>query len=112
MPQLSKTDPILLVQRVLMLEQIRSIPLEFVKKNNPNIWKSWFEENEKGEEVEIIEIDWSYALFTSPNQELITLVGKWMEHSTKGNGETNKAGLIIPEAKKKLSNRNKQNKKG
>jgi|GEM_PF-5901406 hypothetical protein len=58
--------PMDIVHRVLAMEVIRELGAEVVKDLNPNLIKSYIEEDEEGNETEVLELDFEYMLFDAP----------------------------------------------
>lgn len=62
--------PMDIVHRCLAMEIIRELGADVVKDLNPNLVKSYTEEDEEGNESEVLELDFEYMLFDAPIYQL------------------------------------------
>ena len=62
--------PMDIVHRCLAIEIIRELGADVVKDLNPNLVKSYTEEDEEGNESEVWELDFEYMLFDAPIYQL------------------------------------------
>ena len=79
-----KTPPMEIVNRMIMADALRELGPEIVQAYNPNLIVSFTEEDEEGNEKEVIQFDWEYIIFNSPIFQL-ELVFQKMEEEAKKN---------------------------
>ena len=79
-----KTPPMEIVNRMIMADALRELGPEIVQVYNPNLIVSFTEEDEEGNEKEVIQFDWEYIIFNSPIFQL-ELVFQKMEEEAKKN---------------------------
>ena len=79
-----KTPPMEIVNRMIMADALRELGPEIVQAYNPNLIVSFIEEDEEGNEKEVIQFDWEYIIFNSPIFQL-ELVFQKMEEEAKKN---------------------------
>ena len=79
-----KTPPMEIVNRMIMADALRELGPEIVQTYNPNLIVSFTEEDEEGNEKEVIQFDWEYIIFNSPIFQL-ELVFQKMEEEAKKN---------------------------
>jgi len=69
-----------ILQRHLILEELRNFDVKYIKELNPHILDSFCEQDKEGNVIELCEINWEYALFTAPLKELIYLMERLLTH--------------------------------
>lgn len=89
MAKLSKTPPMEIVARVILIEALKDLGAEAVRVYNPNLVLEFIEEDEDGKEITTFELDYPYMLFDAPMFQLETVFKKIEE-------EEKKPKIIIP----------------
>lgn len=58
-----------LLRRLFYIEAVHSLPVSLVKELNENLTETFFEEDEDGNETEVVELDYEYMLFSAPEYQ-------------------------------------------
>lgn len=74
----NKKNPMDLVTRLLLLEQLKEFKPAQVKTVNEDMTSTFDSEDDEGNITEVVEIDWHYALFFSTIKELEHLATKFV----------------------------------
>ena len=69
-------SPMELVARLIMLQEIRKIPVKDIAEINPTCVMEY----DEGEGTEVLhEVNWEELIFEKPNQELDTLLARYQD---------------------------------